>query len=223
MKSLPKLIVVTESAAMKGGFEPALLAALQGGAQWVQFRERELAPRAQIEAFRRAQRICERFGAQLFLNGRADLARAVHGDGLHLPEWELPVDAARMSLGFHTPIGVSAHSVETAKRAAGEGADYVVFGAVYATPSHPDSLPAGLPALAQVASAVSVPVYAIGGITPERVAACLEAGAAGVAVIRAVWASTDPAGAVRALRAAVGEPVVSAHHAPAGVPDHLKR
>ena len=223
MKSLPKLLVVTESAAMRGGFEPALLAALQGGAQWVQFRERELAPRAQIEAFRRAQRLCERFGAQLFLNGRADLARAVHADGLHLPEWELPVDAARMSLGFHTPIGVSAHSVEAAKRAAGEGADYVVFGAVYPTASHPGVEPAGLSALWEVASAVSVPVYAIGGVTVDRVATCLEAGAAGVAVIRAVWTANDPVGAVRSLRDALGEPVTAPHHAAPALPAHLQR
>ena len=223
MKSLPKLLVITEAATMKGGFEPALLAALQGGAQWVQFRERELAPRPQIEAFRRSQRLCERFGAQLFLNGRADVARAVHAEGLHLPEWELPVDAARLSLGFHTPIGVSVHSVESAKRAASEGADYLLFGAVYPTLSHPGMEPAGLAALGEVTAAVPIPVYAVGGITVERVPQCLEAGAAGIAVIRAVWAAADPPAAVRALRAALGEPVVTAHHGPSSLPDHLKR
>jgi len=103
---------------------------------------------------------------------------------VHLPERDLPVAGARRLLGPDRLVGRSVHSVDAAVRAEAEGADYVVFGSVFASASHPGQEVAGLAALERVAAAVRIPVLAIGGVGADRVAACLAAGAAGFAAIR---------------------------------------
>lgn len=201
----PKLLILTQSSQMQPAWDSALLAACLGGAKWFCVRDKSAAPRDILELMTRTQRIAEKFGAKTFLNGRADLARASHADGLHLPEHEIPVSAARLTLGFHTPCGVSVHSLETARRAATEGADYLLFGPIFATSSHPETAPVGLESLQTLAASVSIPVFAVGGITASNAASCLQNGAAGVAVISAVWQASDVTAAVRELRAALGE------------------
>ena len=201
----PKLLVITDRARMKPGFELALLAACQGGARWFCLREKDASPREQLDLYRRAARRTEAFGARLFLTGRADLARAAHADGLHLPESEISVADARLSLGFHLPMGRSVHDLAGAQSAAAQGANYLLFGAVWETPSHPGQSGAGLDALRAVCQAVSVPVFAIGGVTAANAPQCLEAGAAGVALISGVWEAPDVTARVREIRAALGE------------------
>ena len=203
--NFPKLLLITDAVLMAPAPDSALLAACLGGAKWFCVREKNAPPREVLEIFARTQRIAEKFGAKIFLNGRADCARAAHADGLHLPENEISVADARLTLGFHTPCGVSVHNLENARRAELEGANYLWFGPVFPTRSHPDALPAGLDALAEVVSGVSIPVFAVGGINASNAAQCLEVGAAGVAVISSVWSAPDIAGAVRALRGALGE------------------
>ena len=202
----PKLMLITDRKRMLPGFDLALLAALQAGAKWIQFREKDLTPRQAIELFAKAQRLTEKFGAQLFWNGRADVARWCHADGLHLPEHDLPVEAARASLGFHTPVGVSVHSLEAARRAAGEGANYILCGMVFPSESHPGELGAGLEVLASVAAAVKIPVYAVGGMNVANAQSCLDAGAAGIATIGAAWSAENVAKSVGELIKAVGDP-----------------
>lgn len=213
---LPKLLLLTSRQHMVPGFELALLQALQGGARFIQFREKDLAPRQALELFGKAQRLTEKFGAKLFWNGRADAARWCHADGIHLPEQDVPIDVARSTLGFHVPIGVSVHSLEGAQRAAAEGASYLVFGSIFSTPSHEGGTVVGLEGLKAVAEAVSIPVYAIGGLDSQSTAGCLAHGAYGVAVIRAVWGATAVAPAVRSLNEALGEKVLSAVEAAHG-------
>lgn len=203
--TFPKLLVITDRARMTPAWELALLAACQGGARWFCLREKEAPPREQLELYRRAARITERFGAQLFLNGRADLARAAHADGLHLPQGEISVADARLSLSFHTPIGRSVHLLDQAQRAQDEGANYLVFGAVWETASHPGQSAAGLEALGEVCRAVRLPVFAIGGVSAERAAQCLDAGASGVALLSGIWGAPDVTAMVRQVRAALGE------------------
>lgn len=117
------------------------------------------------------------------VNARADLAAATAAAGVHLPELDLPAAAARRLLGPGRLVGRSVHSAAAARVAEAEGADYVVFGPVFPSASHPGRPPAGLAALGEVAAAVTIPVLAIGGVDAERAAACRAAGAAGFAAI----------------------------------------
>lgn len=201
----PRLILVTDPLLMGPQWEPALLAALQGGARFIQYRNKQAPPRQQVAEFLRAQRLCERFGARLAFGGRADIARAAHAEALHLPQLELPASSARVILGHHTPIGVSVHSFEAGLRAVEEGAGHLLLGSVFPTASHPQAIACGLEELAQLTSTAGVPVYAIGGITPQNAPDCLTAGAAGVAVMRTVWAASDICAATKELLAAVSD------------------
>jgi thiamine-phosphate pyrophosphorylase len=115
-------------------------------------------------------------------SSRCDIALAAGAAGVNLPENDIPVAAARTLMGERI-VGRSVHSLGSALRAEIEGADYVIFGPVWASTSHPGSSPAGIAALAEVAHALRIPVLAIGGVTEARVAECHAAGAAGYAAI----------------------------------------
>jgi thiamine-phosphate pyrophosphorylase len=117
------------------------------------------------------------------VSSRCDIALAVGAAGVNLPESDIPVEAARLLMGERL-VGRSVHSLDGARLAEGEGADFVIFGPVWASASHPEAPPVGIEALAEVAHALDIPVLAIGGVTEERVAECGDAGAAGYAAIR---------------------------------------
>lgn len=134
-------------------------------------------------------------GAWLVVNDRIDVAAAAGADGVQLGARSLAPEAARrVAPGLR--IGVSVHDVDAARRAS--GADWLVGGTIWPTPSHPDRPGGGPGHLAALVAAATVPVVAIGGVTPGRVAAARDAGAAGVAVLRGVWDARDP---LRALDA----------------------
>lgn len=116
------------------------------------------------------------------VSSRCDIALAAGAAGVNLPESDIPVEAARSLMGERL-VGRSVHSLAGALRAEGEGADFVIFGPVWASTSHPDSPPVGIGALAEVAHALEIPVLAIGGVTEERIPECRGAGAAGYAAI----------------------------------------
>jgi thiamine-phosphate pyrophosphorylase len=136
----------------------------------------------------------------LFVNDRLDVALAVPAAGVQLGAGSLPVSAAR-ALNPLWWIGRSVHDLAEADAARTEGADYLVVGPVFATASHPDRSPLGLPGLQQIASAADgLPVIAIGGITAARVREVRRCGAYGVAAIRALWDDAEPAEAARSMR-----------------------
>jgi thiamine-phosphate diphosphorylase len=117
------------------------------------------------------------------ISSRADLAVACDAAGVHLPERDIATADARKLVGKRL-VGRSVHSLEGAAAAESEGADYVIFGPVWASASHPGVAPVGVEALATVSRSVRIPVLAIGGVTDERIAECHAAGAAGYAAIR---------------------------------------
>lgn len=135
---------------------------------------------------RRLEREAERLVAEspvpVVINSRVDLALAVGAAGVHLPERDLPVAAARRLIRSGL-VGRSVHSLAGALAAEADGADYLVFGPVFPTRSHPGLEAVGLERLAEVAGTVTIPVLAIGGVDPERAAHCRQAGASGFAAI----------------------------------------
>jgi thiamine-phosphate pyrophosphorylase len=198
--TLPKpcLMLVTDRALAGGDrLVEAVAAAVEGGVNAVQLREKDLAPPDLARlAWRLREVIDDR--ASLIVNGNAEVAREVAADGLHLPA----------GAPFARPDGValagrSVHSVEEAQQAEREGADYVIAGPIYETPSHPGGAPASLRLVSGIVAAVSVPVVAIGGITAARVPDVLSAGVSGVAVISAVLGARSPRVAASALREAL--------------------
>jgi thiamine-phosphate pyrophosphorylase len=199
MEILPRLMVVTQSSLMRPDFLHALSAAVESGARLVQLREKEINRTELLDLARQAKAICEAQGARLFVNGNFEIARAI-GAGLHLPEAQ-SVAQARRALGREYSIGQSVHSLEAARRAQDGGASYVVFGSVFPTASHAGSTPRGMEALREVAHEISIPVFAIGGVSCANAVQCLEAGAHGVAVMRAVWQAENVAAAIRELNA----------------------
>ena len=192
-----------------------IAAAAAVGVDWIQIREKDLSGKelSQLtqDALRRAEprSISSTTGparARILVNDRLDVALATQSDGVHLGENSLPPQEVRRlanSLGREKDflIGVSCHSVESARKAEQGSADYLFFGPVFTTPSKAAyGAPQGLERLAEVCQSVSVPVMAIGGIAVENCAACLSAGASGIAAIRLFQDASDISSAVRALR-----------------------
>ena len=119
----------------------------------------------------------------VIISSRCDIALASGAAGVNLPERDIGVKDARRLMGQKL-IGRSVHSLEAAEQAEQDGADFVIFGPVWESDSHPGSRPSGLEALAEVAHALRIPALAIGGVNEERIAKCKAAGAAGFAAIR---------------------------------------
>jgi thiamine-phosphate pyrophosphorylase len=156
------------------------LRAVERGVTLLQLRD----PGAAVRRLERdACRLVAESPVPVLVSARVDLALAAGAAGVHLPERDLPVAAARRLLGATPLVGRSVHSADAAMAAEADGADYVVFGSVFPSRSHPERQPAGLEALRQVATAVRIPVLAIGGVDPARAAECRAAGAAGFAAI----------------------------------------
>jgi thiamine-phosphate diphosphorylase len=135
------------------------------------------------ELEREAARLVKSSPVPVLISSRCDVALASGAAGVNLPERDISVKDARRLLGDRI-VGRSVHSIDAAREAEGDGADYVIFGPVWPSPSHPGHEAQGLDALAAVVRALTVPVLAIGGVDEARARQCLEAGAAGYAAIR---------------------------------------
>ena len=180
---------------------PALAeAALRAGAKVIQLRAKHLSTRELAAAAKAIAALCRGEKVIFIVNDRLDVALAVKADGVHLGQDDLPLAAARRVAGERLLIGVSTHSVEEARRAEQAGADYMGFGAMFATASKDKvTAPQGTKRLAEVVSAVKIPVIAIGGITLEKLEEIHAAGAAGAAVIGAWVKTEEPEAALRAM------------------------
>lgn len=206
------LVLVTDRGAARGPLPEAVEAAVAGGVDWVQVRERGLEGAehlALVDACRAAARrgAARRGGAvRVLVNGRADLALAAGADGVHLGTGALPARAARALLGPAALVGVAAHApAELAEASASGLLDYAHLAPIFAPLSKAgERPPLGPEALAEAARA-GLPVLAQGGIDAASAGACLEAGAAGVAVTGALLAAEDPRAAAAALRRALEE------------------
>lgn len=198
----PTLHLVTDSSLPWSAMLDALRVAVGNGVDWVQVRDHRASAREIFERIQAAIEVCRPLDVRVAVNDRVDVALATGADGIQLGNRGLPVASVRR-IAPGLLVGASVHSAVEAARAAAEGADWVTFGHVFATKSHPDEQPRGLDALAEVARGVSVPAIAIGGIGVGEVPSVLATGAAGVAVISAITQAHDPAEATIALRQAL--------------------
>ena len=173
---------------------PAVVAdALRGGLQAVQLREKDLNGSQLFELATDLRKITRACGAKFLINDRFDIALAVGADGVHLGRASMPVTVARRILGPDQIIGYSAHDAAEAQQAERDGADFVTFGPVYATPSKAVyGEPLGLVRLAEVAACLNIPVFALGGVKKASTAEVLSVGARGIAVISAIIAAQNP-------------------------------
>lgn len=192
------------------GFRPEiplsakLEAFVAGGAGVVQLRMKGAGSRALYDAAVAAQAwIAGR--ASLIVNDRPDIALAAGADGVHVGEEDLPVAEARRVLGTGKILGATVRTLEQARRAAEDGADYVGFGPMFATDTKTiDVAPRSLAMLKEVASGIGIPVVAIGGITLENAPAIAAAGASAIAVVSDVLGAADPIARARALSRVFG-------------------
>ena len=141
--------------------------------------------------------------ASLAINDRVDVALALGLEWVHLGQRSLPSPIARGLLGTQPTLGVSIHNVSEARKATAGGADYLTVGTMFATSSHPERTPAGPTLLEEVRRITSLPLVAIGGVTPDRVETLVAAGAWGVAVVGGVWRAERAARAVEVYLAAL--------------------
>ncbi|SHH58551.1 thiamine-phosphate diphosphorylase [Sporobacter termitidis DSM 10068] len=180
---------------------------LAGGATMVQLREKALGYGAFLAEALELKALCKRYGAPFLINDAVDIAEASDADGVHVGQGDMDIRDARQKLGPGKIIGVSVQTVAQALEAEKNGADYLGVGAVFPTASKADAGDVSHAALTQICAAVNIPVVAIGGINRHNIRELKGTGIDGVAVISALFAEKDIAGAAKALLALSKETV----------------
>jgi thiamine-phosphate pyrophosphorylase len=179
--------------------EEKVAAAVSGGVDMVQLREKDL-PAGELLQLARKLRSITDGKALLIINDRFDVALAAEADGLHLPEDSIAVEDARRVVPSQLLVSKALHDSAGASLAATEGADCLVLGTIFQTSSKPGVRTGGLDLIAAVTRLTDTPVLAIGGIDPSNAASVMRAGAKGIAVITAILGAPDPEKAARELK-----------------------
>ena len=173
-------------------------AVLGQGVAMVQYRNKPAPTSLRLEQALGLKLLCRPYGVPLIINDDIQLAREIHADGVHLGECDGGPLLAHKELGDQVLIGVSCYdSIERARTAVSQGADYLAFGAFFSSPTKPDAQLADMHVLSE-AQLLGLPLVAIGGIRPDNVQLLREAGADLIAVISGLWDTPDPARAARA-------------------------
>lgn len=209
MKLDPLYLITDREVLRSKDFLGALESALEGGVRFLQFREKDLPPRARLELGEKVMALAHAHEAKVIVNGDPALAEILGAAGVHLGKDSLPVRAVRERLGYQGLIGYSAHSGPEAAEAFAEGADFALLSPVFPTlskySSSPILSPEGFRAELEhlPTSRESAPVYALGGVTAENAWDCLRAGAHGVALVGGILGAPDPAAAASEVRKAM--------------------
>ena len=200
-----RLLVVTDRHQTQGrALVPLLERVLTVGLSTIQLRERDLSVRELVTLARVVQAVMASYKSQLLINDRVDVALALEGVGVHLRSNSLPLSVARGMLGPQRLLGMSVHTVEEAMQAEAQGADYIVLGPIYETPSKQAfGPPLGIHTLEKACTLVRIPIIGIGGVTAARAREMRRAGAFGAAVITAILGADDVESAMRELLDAV--------------------
>ncbi|MFI6307826.1 thiamine phosphate synthase [Amycolatopsis thailandensis] len=197
-----RLYLCTDARSGRGDLAEFADAALSGGVDIIQLRDKTIEAKQEIAALEVLAEACEKHGKLLAVNDRADVALAAGAHVLHLGQDDIPVPLARRVLGDDVVIGRSTHSAEQAKAATEEpGVDYFCTGPCWPTPTKPGRPAPGLDLVRSTAAfGTSRPWFAIGGIDTERLPEVLDAGASRIVVVRAITEAEDPEAAARTLR-----------------------
>lgn len=199
---LKGLYVITDKKLIpRDRFAATVEEAIRGGASIVQLREKDTPPDEVIELGKSLLKVTVKYGVPLIINDSAELTREIGADGVHLGEDDPNVAHAREILGEDKIIGVSCYGkIERGINAERDGADYVAFGTPFFTPTKPERTPTSFDVLIEAVTRIkSIPIFAIGGITPENAESVLETGVDGIAVITSVFGSPDPEATARDL------------------------
>jgi len=182
--------------------EPLLRAALNGGVDIVQLREKSL-PRREVElAALTFRRLCDTYSALFVVNDDPDLARACNADGVHVGQGDMPAAEARAALGPDAIVGLSTHAEEQIAAAADEPVDYISVGPIWETPTKEGRPAVGLDLIRHAAASAPAPFFAIGGIDASNAPEVIDAGARRICVVRAIRDAENPAVAAEELRGA---------------------
>ncbi len=185
--------------------EQAVNQALAGGVTMVQLREKNLSANAFFEQALAIKKTCHAHNVPLIINDRIDIALAVNADGVHIGQSDLPAHVVRQLIGNDKILGVSAKTMQQAKLAEAQGADYLGVGAVFGTTTKADADTISLDTLRQIAQAVQIPVVAIGSITVDNVEKLQNTGIAGVAVVSGILGQADIRQASEMLQQKLGK------------------
>jgi thiamine-phosphate pyrophosphorylase len=204
-----RLYFVTD---VRPGLEELLAAALAGGVDMVQLRDKSASDAELVRAAAVFRRLCDEHGALFWLNDRPDMVEACDADGVHVGQDDMPAAEARRLVGDDVLVGLSTHSAEQLDRALADGvADQLSVGPVWETPTKEGRPAAGLSYVSHAAEvAGELPWFAIGGIDLDNVRRVIDAGASRIVVVRAIRNAGDPRTAARDLRAALEEASVGA-------------
>ena len=165
--------------------------ALDGGATCIQLREKQLDDKTFLQEAIEIQKLCKEYHVPFIVNDNVEIAKDMHADGIHVGQSDMEALDVRKALGNDVILGVSAQTVEQAKKAEAHGADYLGVGAVFPTGSKDDAEDVSYETLKAICEAVSIPVIAIGGITQDNVKELAGSGIVGIAVISAIFAQKD--------------------------------
>lgn len=174
--------------------------AIKGGAELIQLREKELPFELFLEEAKEVASLCKSYHVPLLINDNVEIALLCGADGAHIGQSDIPLSRAREILGANKIIGVSANTVEDALLAEQGGADCIGTGAIFPTSTKDDAEAVSLSTLQEICKAVSIPVYAIGGIKKENIAELQHTDIAGAAIVSAIFAANDIEGATRELK-----------------------
>ena len=182
MKELPRLYAITDRRKYGKDFLKTLENILKKGVKMVQLREKDMEGRDLYDLALKVRELTDRYSALLFINDRVDVAVSVSADGVHLPERSFPPSVVK-DMFPDLKVGFSAHDLESALYAEREGADFITLSPIFKTSSHPEAKPLGGVKLKEISEKVNVPIYALGGVTWDRIKICYKNGAYGVAGI----------------------------------------
>jgi thiamine-phosphate pyrophosphorylase len=198
LQSLQLYVLITESACKKPWLQTAELA-IQGGADCLQLREKNLTDSELLARATQLTQLCRKHGVLCIINDRPDIAIASESDGVHLGQDDMPISDARRIMGNRKIIGLSTHNLSQARRAVTDGADYIGVGPIFKSATKPRDFVSGLEYAAAVGP-IDIPKVAIAGISLENVDQVLAAGISAVAVTAAVTGCEDVAGAAREIK-----------------------